>query len=113
MPAFEKVQEPTSVTCRRRRRPWDCTGMVVFGDLIGSGSAQEQAVVGAIAWPRSKAGKAGVSALLRPACPIEFGTGFLPPETGASKRDLKPMSPRRDRKSETTTREKSPQKRPF
>src|SRR6516164_2028992 len=49
-------------------------------------------------------------ALLRPACPIEFGTGFLPPETGASKRDLKWMSPRRDRKLETTTREKSPQK---
>ena len=24
-------------------------------------------------------------ALLRPACPIEFGTGFLPPETGAPK----------------------------
>ena len=48
MPAFEKVLEPTSVTCRRRRRSWIATAMVVFGDLIGSGSAQEQAVVGAI-----------------------------------------------------------------
>jgi hypothetical protein len=28
------------------------------------------------------------------------------------KRDLKSMSPRRDRKLETTTREKSPQKKP-
>jgi len=60
MPAFEKVQEPTSVTCRRRRRSWIATGMVVFGDLIGSGSAQEQAVSEQSAWPQSKAGKAGV-----------------------------------------------------
>ena len=44
---------------------------------------------------------------------FEFGTGFLPPETGASKRDLKLMSPCRDRKSETTTRENWPQKRSF
>ena len=44
---------------------------------------------------------------------FEFGTGFLPPETGAPKRGLKAMSPRRDRKSETTTREKWPQKRLF
>ena len=43
---------------------------------------------------------------------FEFGTGFLPPETGA-KTGLKAMSPRRDRKSETTTREKWPEKRPF
>src|SRR6516164_8153770 len=44
------------------------------------------------------------------ACLFEFGTGFLPPETGAPKGFLKTMSPRRDRKSETTTREKWPQK---
>ena len=39
------------------------------------------------------------------------GTGFRPPETGAPNRDLETISLRRDRKSETTTREKWPQKR--
>src|SRR6516162_6425535 len=72
--------------------------------------------LGAIARARVKGQREASNspcALLRPACPIEFGTGFLPPETGASKRDLKSMSPRRDRKLETTTREKSPQKKAF
>ena len=33
---------------------------------------------------------------------VEFGTGFLPPETGAPKAASETISPRRDRKSETT-----------
>ena len=44
---------------------------------------------------------------------FDFGTGFFPLETDAPKRDLETMSLRRDRKSETTTREKWPQKRLF
>src|SRR5262249_55999223 len=40
---------------------------------------------------------------------FEFGTGFLSPETCAPKGSLKTMSPRRDRKSETTARERWPQ----
>src|SRR3974390_2050276 len=41
------------------------------------------------------------------------GTGFLPPETGAPKEPQGTISPRRDRKSETTTREKCPAKNGF
>jgi hypothetical protein len=48
-----------------------------------------------------------------PAPAHEFGTGFLPPETGAQKRRWRAMSPSRDQRLETTTREKWPQKRPL
>jgi hypothetical protein len=44
---------------------------------------------------------------------VEFGTGFLTPETGATKRASETMSPHRDRKSPANAREKWPQKRLF
>ena len=43
---------------------------------------------------------------------VEFGAGFLPPETDASKGPDDDVSGR-DRKSETTTTDKWPKKRPF
>jgi len=42
---------------------------------------------------------------------VEFGTGAAGDRRPES--NLKTISPRRDRNSETTTREKWPQKRPF
>ena len=52
-------------------------------------------------------------ALLRSACPIRVWNGIFAARDWRAKRGLKTMSPRRDRKSETTTREKWPEKRPF
>src|SRR6516164_8006531 len=49
-------------------------------------------------------------ALLRSACPIRVWNGIFAARDWRAKRGLKTMSPRRDRKSETTTREKWPQK---
>jgi hypothetical protein len=50
---------------------------------------------------------------LRSACPIRVWNGIFAAGDRRLKRDLKSMSPRRDRKSETTTRQNSAQKRPF
>jgi len=45
--------------------------------------------------------------------PLRVWNGIFAAGDWRAKRGLKTMSPRRDRKSETTTREKWPQKRPF
>lgn len=45
--------------------------------------------------------------------PIRVWNGIFAAGDWRAKRGLKTMSPRRDRKSETTTREKWPQKRLF
>ena len=45
--------------------------------------------------------------------PLPVWNGIFAAGDWRAKRGLKTMSPRRDRKSETTTREKWPQKRPF
>ena len=49
-------------------------------------------------------------ALLRSACPIRVWNGIFVAGDRRAKRDLKTISLRRDRKSETTTREKWPLK---
>ena len=64
---------------------------------------------------RKKGRKDDVSprAHLRSACPIRVWNGIFAAGDWRAKRGLKAMSPRRDRKSETTTCEKWPQKRLF
>ena len=52
-------------------------------------------------------------ALLQSACPLRVRNGIFAAGDWRTKTGLKTMSPRRDRQSETTTREKWPQKRPF
>ena len=52
-----------------------------------------------------------VLTLKNSACPLRVWNGIFAAGDWRAKRGLKTMSPRRDRKSETTTREKWPQKR--
>ena len=152
MPAFEKVQEPTSVTCRRRRRSWIATGLgfsesrrlcthgqhhaspvpkqasfLADGSLPPELNCKIGTEVGMFD-PRmvrlrrlhqggSQKGD-GISAktgghLTSSRTVLRRRNGIFAAGDWRAKRGLKTMSPRRDRKSETTTREKWPQKRLF
>ena len=95
----------TPETAQTSRGRWAFPAAATFALASRTGNVSEHR--GALA--RRNRGPASLGPATS-ACLFEFGTGFLPSDTGAPKGGLKTMSPRRDRKSETTTREKWPQR---